>query len=180
MGWTSFRLNEPVKVWFRKEWGDNYKALDIAIVKRNTLYAAMLNTETNEIFCAVFLLRWSRDVYNFSYKSMTEFSGPVESECPERILKVLTPLNDENDPNNWGREWRERCWENIENRKKIKTGKYIIKAKDPVKFTNGTSFQYFKKIGRSIYACLFDNNQLTTSYRVSLNLKYINYELIEI
>ena len=51
MGWTSFKLDEPIKEWFRKQWECNskYKVLDSALVKRNTMYGAIKNIETNEI-----------------------------------------------------------------------------------------------------------------------------------
>jgi hypothetical protein len=156
---------------------DEVTVLDIAVVKRNTLYAAIKDNETQEVYCAVYLLRWSRDYYNFSYKPMTEYVGPCESECPERILKLLTPLNDQNDPNNFAREWRKRCEENIINCQKLNTGNFIIKSKEPLSFTNGSSYQYFKRINRKMYAGIVENNIFNSYLRVGLNLKHIQYEL---
>ena len=71
MGWTSFPMHEPVKDWFNREWNDDKReVLDVAIVQRNTLYAAIKIKETGQVFCIIYLLRWSRDVYNFSYKDL--------------------------------------------------------------------------------------------------------------
>jgi hypothetical protein len=180
MGWMSFQMNQPVKKWFKSIWDDNdVTVLDIAVVKRNTLYAAIRNEKTSQVFCAVYLLRWSRERgYNFSYKPMTEFVGPGESECPKRILNLLSPLNDENDSNGWAKEWRKRCWDNIHNREKMCTGNYVLKTKEPVKFTSGNEFQYFKKIGRRMYAGVIENNQFRSFGRVRLNIKYQQYEMI--
>jgi hypothetical protein len=179
MGWTSFHINQPVKEWFKQEWNEKMVALDIAIVKRNTLYAAIKNTVTGEVFCAVFLLRWSRDYYNFSYKDMTEFVGPNESECPERILKLLTPLTDQNDPNGYARDWRKRCEKNITNRKKLNTGNYVIKTSEPLEYTNGGKYQYFKHFNRRWYAGIMERNEFSVRSRVSFNPKYYQYELVE-
>ena len=43
MGWTSFKLDEPIKEWFRKQWECNskYKVLDSALLKRTTMYGAV-------------------------------------------------------------------------------------------------------------------------------------------
>jgi len=181
MGWTSFKLDEPIKEWFKKEWESNskYKVLDSALLKRTTMYGAIQNIETKEVFCAVFLVRWSREYYNFSYKDMTEFAGPNECECPERIMKLLTVLNDTNDSNGWAREWRKRCKETILNRKKMKTGNYVIKTNEPVNFTSGASYQYFKKIGKRMYAGIINGDNMFNSIcHVRLNLKHFNHELI--
>jgi hypothetical protein len=52
MGWTSFRLKEPVKNWFKNQWEstDGYKVLDSALAQRTTLYAAIQKIETGEVF----------------------------------------------------------------------------------------------------------------------------------
>lgn len=177
MGWSSIHLNMPVKDWFKKNVSEEATVLDVAIVKRNTLYAAIRENKTGFVYCAVYLLSWSKGYNNFSYKPMVEFVGPCESECPERILKLLSPLNNEIDPNGWAEEWRKRCWDNINNRKKMKLG-YILKANMPISFTNGDNYQYFKKIGRILFAGIIENNQFIPVCRVRLNTKYYKFETI--
>jgi hypothetical protein len=182
MGWTSFNLRQPVKVWFKELWETSafdYEVLNIALVKRNTLYAAIKVAKTNEIFCAVYLIRWSRNYYNFSYKNMTEHSGPCVDDCPKRIMKLLTPLNDENDSNGWAREWRKRVedrWNKIDILKKSKD--CIIKTEKPVEFTSGASYQYFKKVGRGKVAGLMINGEFEPCTRVRFNLDHFNYEIL--
>jgi len=179
MGWMSFQMNEPVKEWFKSNLSNEVTVLDIAIVKRNTLYAAIRDNETKEVYCLIYLLIWSRERgYNFSYKSMSEFVGPCKSECPERILKLLSDLNDQNDQNGYAREWRKRCKETILNRKKLSTANFVIKTNEPLNFRSGANYQYFKKIGRRMYAGIIENDMFKSLCRVRLNLKNIEYELI--
>jgi hypothetical protein len=183
MGWTSFSMHEPVSEWFKKEWesgtNSDYEVLDSALVQRQTLYGAVKKKSTGEIFCAVFLIRWSRDYYNFSYKDMTEHAGPYQVNCPKRIMKLLTPLNDDTDSNGWAREWRQRVneyWGKRDGLKKIKDK--IIKTAEPVQFTNGREYQYFKKIGRITLAGIMVNDIFEPYTRVRVSLNNFKYELI--
>jgi len=178
MGWTSFPMHEPIREWFKKQWeGGDYEVLDSALVKRRTLYGAIKQKSTGQVFCAVFLVRWTRDTYNFSYKDMTEFSGPSECECPKRIIKLLSELNDENDQNGWAREWRKRVelfWDGREQLSKNKDK--IIKTNEPVMFTSGRQYQYFKKDGRITIAGLMIDDNFTPCCRVRFNLDHCKYE----
>jgi hypothetical protein len=166
MGWLQFSMHKPVKEWFKKEClGENSEALDIAIVKRNTLYAAIKNKITGQVFCVVFLLRWSRDYhYNFAYKAMDEFCGPCEVECPERIFKLLTPLTVGNDENGWARKWRKSVAQYHASKNIIK-GSFIFKTEEPIKFSNGGSYQYFEKEGRKIFVGRLTNDNEFVRYR---------------
>lgn len=61
-----------------------------------------------ETWAAVFLTRTdSRNYFNFSYKDMDETVGPCQADCPQSILKLLSPTDSQ-----WANEWRERCREN--------------------------------------------------------------------
>ncbi len=153
-------MHDNVRNWFKHEWSNNkdYEVLDVTLVKRQTIYAAIKQLSTGDIFCAVYLVRWSRGYYNFSYKSMTEHSGPCEVECPERIFKLLTPLTDENDENGWAREWRKRVSDYYEAKKKLK-GDFVFKLNEPMLFTSGRVFQYFHKKGKTIIAGNLDNGK---------------------
>ena len=70
---------------------------------------------------------------------MDETCGPVISECPERILKLLSPL-DEND-NSYAKDWRERCWKRIEKKKKLK-GNHIFKTEPSIHFTDDNDYVF--------------------------------------
>jgi hypothetical protein len=181
MGWTSFNMKRPVKEWFKDEWNsEKYEVIDSALVRRNTLYGAIRIKETGEIFCAIFLIRWSRSYYNFCYKDMTEHSGPNVVECPQRIMKLLSPLDDTNDPNGWARAWRrkvESFWAKREKMKKKRDA--VIKSNEPINFRSGDNYQFFKKVGRTLWGGFMHNGEFVPICRVRVNLSHYDYEFIE-
>ena len=176
MGWLSYNMTKPVKVWFKENYEypeSDYEVLDSALVKRNTLYAAVKQKSTGDVFCAVYLVRWTRDYNNFSYKPMTEHCGPGMRECPEKIFKLLTPLNDINDPNGWGREWRKYV-ENLHNIRKSLKGNFIIEVEKPISFSNGLEYSYFKKLGKSFYAGQINKDNVTNGITFINGIKIRN------
>lgn len=95
MGWTSFHLNEPVKQWFVRdtEWGGGRKVLDVAIVNFSELYAAVRHEHDGSVICYTYMIAFTPNNYhNFAYKDMTEFDDLLFDNCPLRILKLLTQL----------------------------------------------------------------------------------------
>ena len=128
MGWTSTYKpkGEPILDFFIREgvltWGDNnpntYRVLDSALVNMRTFYAAVekINKKTGKrtVRAAVILVRhYPKDPrYNISWKGIDESMSPIETSCPERILKLLTPTDNE-----YALGWRAACWANIEKRK---------------------------------------------------------------
>lgn len=133
MGWTSYNAKyykkgkidriAEVKSHFKED--ENYKVLKASAVG-STIYMAVEREINNEkiVFCAVYLTSTNmKDYYNFSYKDMDETVGPCQRECPESILKLLTPTDSE-----WANEWRADCWENIRKKKE--------KRKDPNSLAN--------------------------------------------
>lgn len=144
MGWTFMKKPRDVKEYFREQltFNDN-KVLDIAILHRSTMYAAVHNTKSGEVWAAIFPLKFvpnASDGYDFGYKDMDETMGPVESECPERILKLLTPTDRE-----YAIQWRERCWDTIKLRKLFRKGNRI-RFEEPVSFTDGSTLSDFEVI----------------------------------
>ena len=129
MGWTTTnRYGEPVKDFIVKRvltWSSDTKAkytvLDTALVKMKTFYAAVerIDGETGErmVWAAVILVDygpWKHDSNDFGWKDMDETCGPCESECPERILNLLTPTE-----NQYANDWRARCRQTIARRKTV-------------------------------------------------------------
>jgi hypothetical protein len=180
MGWLSFSMHRPVKEWFKDEVDKKYEVLDSALVQRTTFYSAVKNKETGQVICAVCLIRWSpRSWDNFCYKDMTEFSGPCQVNCPKRIMKLLSPLNDENDPNGWAGEWRTRVGEYWKKKEELKKNKLaIIKTKEIVKFIGGMEYQYFQKIGRTLWGGKLGEHGFIGHCRVRVNLSHYEYEFI--
>lgn len=118
------------------------KVLDCAVKNLCTAYLAyeVRNVHGNhEVTAVVCLLHYSRDpYYNFGYKEIPEIFEPVECNCPERILKLLTPLLDPTGQE-CAQRWREKCWENIERRKampRLKKG-MVIEFAQPIYFNSG-------------------------------------------
>ena len=141
------------------------------------MYGAIEKVATKEIFCAVFLIRWSKGYYNFRYKDMTEHVGPCECACPERIMKLLTPLN-END--NYAIEWRKRVqeyWNNKANVRKLANGS-ILKVSELVRFTGG-DYEYFKKEGSRFIAGRMAGDVFIPLLRVRFKLNNYKYEVVK-
>lgn len=129
MGWTSYHINGSAKAELdemftgilvnnNNEKTGEHKVLR-SCMKGFTYYAAMectyLDGRPREVVGIVTLVSLSpKSYFNFAYKDMTEHSGPYRRECPESILKLLTPTEEK-----YALEWREECWKNVEKRKKL-------------------------------------------------------------
>lgn len=119
MGWTSYhaseyrrgnvnRKAECDKLWIQTE-HDGYPELKVlkSTMKGSTYYAAVQNVTKGVTFGVVVLTNVnSKDYYNFAYKEMDETCGPGQSECPDSILKLLSPTDSE-----YALAWRKRCAE---------------------------------------------------------------------
>ncbi len=68
--------------------------------------------EKRPVWCGV-ILTSTRDRVWFGYKDMDETEGPGEDNCPESILTLLTPTDNE-----FAKAWRKRCWEHVEEKKR--------------------------------------------------------------
>lgn len=149
MGWTlTYRKpGESLKEFFsrefdfRREDGSYGKVLDCAVVNLTTAYLAYERGDAagnREVFGIVCLLRYGPGVYDLGYKDMDEAEGPYHYNCPERILRLLTPTDNEH-----ARRWREKCWENIRAREarrkarpKLAKG-MVIEFAEPIAFRSG-------------------------------------------
>jgi hypothetical protein len=180
MGWTTFHSNEPVREWFKSNYThDNFIVLDVAIVKRTQLYAAVKNISSGNVICFTFMLCYSNSYYNFGYKDMTEFEHPYLYECPERIFKLLTPLDETDENNEYAIQWRKCVEQEHAKRKQAKTiGDKIICVKEALRYSNGCYYQYFKKIGRSFYAMMKIDNEFKSICKVRFKPSNYEYELI--
>jgi len=152
MGWTyTTKAGMTVKEFFKREFeNDSIKVLDCAVVKMRTAYLAIEKTRTDGtslVFGMVCLLgyRPSDFPYDFGYKDMDESQGLYETECPERILKLLSPVEDFNygdQTREWVERWRKACWDNVNKKKsipKINVGD-VIKFEKPLEFRGGWKF----------------------------------------
>ena len=81
-----------------------------AAAVRGTIYAAIRNhdkqTGTSYVFCAVILFK-NNERDGFGYKDMCESMGPCEVACPDRIMRLLSPIADIPNPG-YSADWRAR------------------------------------------------------------------------
>ena len=176
MGWTSTWVNfssrdsTRIKDFLADEWnsGGIFSVVDYS-KKGNTVYMAVKKLDTEEIFAVVTLISFSGG--EFYWKTMDESMGPVEAECPQRILKRLTPTDYE-----FAQDWRDRCWQ-YHKTNKIRSQKYkhgdILEFPREISFMNGFNGKVFilVKEGRSTYFAPFkgqnDMSQVYAQYRIT-------------
>ena len=84
-----------------------YRVLAAARVA-NTVYMAVKITEkttsNSYVLAAVILISNTRK-HGFGYKDMDETVGPCECACPDRIMRLLSPIEDIPNPS-YAAEWR--------------------------------------------------------------------------
>ena len=126
MSWTSKRAThyladgkvdrkaecDALYTW--EDCGFTSSVLDSCMVG-TTYYAAVKhkdkNTKKEMVFGAVCETAGSdprEPFFNFGYKGIPENHGPIEDDCPESILDLLTYTDDP-----WAKGWRERCRNNL-------------------------------------------------------------------
>ncbi len=161
------------------------KVLRSALVRMRTYYAALeyarLTTGERSIVGIVCLVRYNprdREGYIFGYKDMEESMEPYESECPERILDLLTPTD-----NQYAIEWRARCRENAAARRAIarkpRPGQTIV-FEQPVLFCDGRMLDRFEVVAnpRSHRTALFRSTETGGLYCIT-SVKRRTYRLID-
>jgi hypothetical protein len=110
MSWDYQHASSPInlKKILRAEVPKDYEVIKDVVVG-STWYAALNHKETGEVHAVVVLTHINRNEYcNFGYKWIDETCGPLECNCPESILSLLSPNDDEN-----ALQWRERCLNSI-------------------------------------------------------------------
>jgi len=126
------------------------KVLDSAVVNMKRYYAAVEKVEkaTGErsVICVVCLVNFNprdKEGMIFGYKDMDETMGPCASDCPARILDLLTPTDSK-----YATEWRARCKRRL-TKLLPKPGQTIV-LEAPMKFSDNTSQSRFKVIERTV------------------------------
>jgi hypothetical protein len=156
MGWSFQEKPDNVKEYFDSGFNPGITVLDSAIVNLKTYYAA-IKLPSGKVICSVIMLKFCKgreDSYyeqELGYKDMDENSGPNDSDCPERILRQLSPIEDEGPERRYAQAWRFRCWKRIALRKKAKKVKnrMAIQFERPIGFTNGITADTFFRDTRS-------------------------------
>ena len=117
------------------------------------------------VFAAVFLTR--RGGGEWCYKHMDESCGPNDSNCPKKILKLLSPTEAP-----YAQEWRQRCWATADQRlRKLEHGD-LIALDEALRFQDGRKRQFFKvqiekpawaKHSSKVFLCLETGNRCRIS-----------------
>lgn len=116
-------------------------------------YAAVEESRTHvrgDVFAIVCLVRWNprdREGLVFGYKAMDETCGPCEAACPERVLRLLTPTE-----NDHALAWRRRCEENLARRRRPLEDGMRVRLSSALTFCDGHVGADFvvEKSGRSL------------------------------
>lgn len=154
MGWTSYCVKGKIDrlAECRRQFG---KYPEWATILKDAIvgdvyYAAMKSARENEIWALIVLT----DARNgeFAYKDMDETMGPFYYDCPNSILRLLTPTKNERANN-----WRRICYANTSKRSPEKP------KKDPLR-------EIKKYLGYK-----FSSGSETGSDYKSFQTKYINY-----
>ena len=162
------------------------RVLRSALLRLRTYYAAVERVIADcdrSVSAVVCLVRYNpndREGYVFGYKDMDEGMGPVESECPEAILDLLTPTTRPD-----ALAWRARCRTNVARRRacsakpKPRPGQTIV-FDEPLSFRDGRRIDTMLVVegsasGRTV---LFRDPEDGGLYRVP-NVKGRAYRLLD-
>lgn len=157
MGWlyTDKHQSTSVADFFKNRWNQEtdtkkVEVLACAVVKLKTAYIALRVTRkesnTSVTYAIIVLLDYvkGKRYNNFGYKDMSELEGPNMAECPQTVMKLLSPVEDVaaffNNSGEYAKNWRERVQAHHDTTKKAKGffeagASYVLQ--DPVKMTNG-------------------------------------------
>lgn len=112
MGWTcsyvgGFQTRNDRKDYLDKNvfhWSDGSRKVLQSSMVGSVYYGAIQEVQTGKVFAVIALTSYSSKDSQFCYKDMSEDCGPYETSCPQKILKLLTPTDNE-----YAIKWRESC-----------------------------------------------------------------------
>jgi hypothetical protein len=144
------------------ETGGRKRLIDGASKRNSVFYGALEISEpdrdgnppatfTIAIVCLIRRLRSNGGTPNFGYKPMQEDMLPLAGaqDCPERILRLLSPVEDCRFSKNGARgarEWRAACWETINEAKarpRVHAGDFVM-FEEPLEFSDGRRANCFR------------------------------------
>lgn len=192
MGWTGLYTNRPTKdilaeeLNFSNESG-SARILEVAtkggvsyVAWERSYAAGSESMYAGKTFVIGVVVLHNRKNGEFTYKEMSEDMGPYESECPASVLNRLSPVTDfaSGDCANWATAWRERCRAALAKRAAAPGNGATIRFKEPIKFTNGDTFDTFTihKQGRKVRFAPLGSNY--ACYRIS-GWQLREYEILE-
>jgi hypothetical protein len=118
----------------------------------NTVYMAIECTEkatAKSFVLAAVILISNTQKHGFGYKDMTETMGPCECACPDRIMRLLSPVADIPNPS-YAAEWRARVAAHHKAAAELRTKRAslrpgsIVTLERAVSFRDGTTASAFR------------------------------------
>lgn len=152
MGWTSFAKptgKTPRQIIIDELTSQDGQERVLDIVNSGGVAYVAFQTRHSTVISIVVLNRTTR-AGEFFYKVVDEDMGPVESNCPQRILDKLSPTD-----NAYALEWRERCRTNLA-KPKLVPG-MTIEFKEPLRFTDGHVADRFTIVERTTVRSVLNN-----------------------
>jgi hypothetical protein len=157
MGWLCKRdpIDDPVAYLtdhFNHDGEHRTQRVLAAARVANTVYMAVKTTEKATgsfyVFAAVILISNTRK-HGFGYKDMDETVGPYECACPDRIMRLLSPITDIPSPS-YAAEWRTRVAAHKKAAAELRTKRAslrpgsIVTLERKVSFRDGTKAAAFR------------------------------------
>lgn len=180
MGWMSLTENamgehntpkaylDDKLTWEETDKGRSFgcRLIESACVLNKTYYAAVesyASDKPSSITAAVILVRWNpraKDGYIFSHKDMDETMGPSMAECPMRILRHLSPIDEP-----YALDWRNKCFKYHRLQSRALKNGDLIQFPEAICFGNDEKLRKFRvlKKGRKIHLTRADG---TGRYRI--------------
>ena len=135
MGWTStWDTSKSAMRHALDEWDGD---LNFSVIKSSGKYHAILDNRTGQRFAVVILTSSTKS--ERAWKQIPETMGPTEAACPESILRLLSPPE-----NDHAAEWRERC-RAYNSKPDVNVGDTIELAK-PITFSDGVERSRFTRV----------------------------------
>lgn len=107
-------------------------------------YMAIQDNASGEVLCAVTLFK--RTKYELYWKSLSDTMGPCDINCPNKILDLLSPTEDQ-----YALEWRARCRE-FNGKPEVKlTRGATVRLAAPIRFSDGVTEDTFTFLERSTF-----------------------------
>ncbi len=142
MGWTFTHREKGTsnKDWFANQFeGNGFEILDVASgsMNRNNVYIAMRLPDGN-VTAVACLTRWvPKEHFNYGWKDMSEEMGPHITDCPRRIMDLLSPVDDlfpvGSSSREWAQAWRDKVdafREKMDNKPKLRDGMMVCTPYD--------------------------------------------------
>lgn len=150
MGWTcavkeegqsmyDFFHQQVFQYWNAPGLPAQLRVLDAALVNAREFYVAVessyRDTGERKVGALVILIKYHRGIRGLAvcWKYIDEEMGPYVTNCPQRILDLLTPTT-----NQTAEVWRRACRETSKKKRLHLRAGVVIKFKTPLWFTHGT------------------------------------------